>query len=323
LVLFFKKEHSSLIPSLVCFGNLTLDDIVQPDGTMRERCIGGDALYGVLGARLFESRAEMVAPVGHDFPQGIRDRIRKAGLSGEGLRERPCPTLHTRFVYHTHDHRTVTLLSDADDFEILSPNVDDVPEPYWQANAFMILAMTLQAQRALIPACRARSAALIALDPQEEYIAGNEAAVLDLVAQTDIFLPSLAEVRLLLGHEDASRAAKQFAALGPRIVVIKMGERGCLVHDAEDSSVFVQPAFPSTPVDTTGSGDAFCCAFLASLAAAPARLHQAAAAGTVAASFALAGYGAEALFLATTAQAFARRAGLSPPITVRPGQPAR
>jgi len=316
LVLFFKKEHPSLTPSLVCFGNLTLDDIVQPDGTLRERCIGGDALYGVLGARLFESRAEMVAPVGRDFPQGIRDRIQMAGLSSEGLPARACPTLHTRFVYHTPDHRTCTLLSDADDFEILSPNSGDVPEPYWQANAFMILAMTLQAQKALILACRARSAAPIALDPQEEYIAGNEAAVLDLVAQTDIFLPSVAEVRLLLGHEDAPRAARQFAELGPRIVVIKMGARGCLVYNAGDGSMFVQPAFPSVPVDTTGSGDAFCCAFLASLAAAPALLHQAAAAGTVAASFALAGYGAEALFETTPAQAFARRALLSPPMTL-------
>ncbi len=311
------------VPSLVCFGNLTLDDIVQPDGTVREWCIGGDALYGVLGARLFDSRAEMVAPVGRDFPQDISARIRRAGLSGAGLPERSCPTLHTRFVYQTPDHRTVTLVSDAGDFEILSPKASDVPEPYWQADAFMILAMTLQAQQALIPACRARSAAPIALDPQEEYIVGNEAAVLDLVAQTDIFLPSLAEVRLLLGHEDAPRAARQFAQLGPRIVVIKMGARGCLVYHAEDNSIFVQPAFPSAPVDTTGSGDAFCCAFLASLAAAPALLHQAAAAGTVAASFALAGYGAEALFEATPAQAFARLALLSPPITGHLSQPPR
>jgi ribokinase len=38
-------------PSLVCFGNLTLDDIVQPDGAEYARCIGGDALYGVLAGR--------------------------------------------------------------------------------------------------------------------------------------------------------------------------------------------------------------------------------------------------------------------------------
>lgn len=39
-------------PRLVCFGNFTLDDIVLPGGRERPGCIGGDALYAALGARL-------------------------------------------------------------------------------------------------------------------------------------------------------------------------------------------------------------------------------------------------------------------------------
>jgi len=293
--------------ALICLGNLTLDDIVHPDGCVHERCIGGDALYGVLAARLFESASEMVAPIGRDFPGDIRARIDAEGLSPDGLPARDCPTLHTRIVYQSADHREVTLLSDEADFEILSPDQADVPARYWDARAFMILAMTLNAQRALIAACRARGSGLIALDPQEEYIEGNEAAVLDLVTRVDVFMPSLAEVKRLLGHEDGPRAARDFARLGPKIVVIKMGARGALVYDAQEDFSFLQPAYAAAAVDTTGSGDAFCSAFMASLMEPGHCLRQAAAAGAAAASFALSAYGAEGLFAATPDEAALRR----------------
>jgi sugar/nucleoside kinase (ribokinase family) len=283
-------------PPLVCFGNLTLDDLVPCDAPPRAHCIGGDALYGVLAARFFEPHAEMVAPVGCDFPADIRARIDRAGLSADGLPQRTCPSIRTRIIYRTPDDRTVTLLSDPADFDRLSPSPCDVPEPYWQARAFMILAMTLDAQNALLTACRARTNSLIALDPQEEYIAGNEAAVLNIAARADIFMPSLAEVKLLLRHDNAPQAARFFAAQGPRIVVIKMGAEGCLVYDARSGRMFIQPGFPARPVDTTGSGDAFCSAFMASLVRSPDSLTDAAARGTVAASFALSDYGAEGLF---------------------------
>ena len=283
-------------PRLVCFGNLTLDDIVQPDGTERPSCIGGDALYGVLGARLFEPSAEMVAPVGCDFPPDVRAQIAAAGLSGEGLPVRSCPTMRTRFEYATHDRRTVRILSDEGDFDELSPRPADVPAHYWGAPCFMVLAMTLRAQADIVAACRAAGQGLVALDPQEEYIAGHEAEVLALVARVDVFMPSLDEVRQLLGHENAERAARTFASLGPRIVVIKLGSEGCLVHDAARGHSFRLPAYPVSPIDTTGAGDAYCCAFMASLAQAPGALDRAAAQGAIAASVAVSTYGANGLF---------------------------
>ena len=290
-------------PPLVCFGNLTLDDIVQPDGTEQPRCIGGDALYGVLAARLWQPMAEMVAPIGHDLPARIRTVIGAARLSQDGLPRRECPTLHSRIVYETQDRRIVTLLSDEADFETLSPRAADVPERFWSARAFMILAMTLSAQQDLVTACRARGNGVVALDPQEEYITGNEEAIRDLVARVDVFMPSLDEVRRLLGHDDPSRAARTLAALGPRIVVIKMGAQGCLVHDAASDRDFTMPAYPVVPVDTTGAGDAFCSAFLATLLDEPGDLERAAAAGVISAAFAVASYGTAGLLGATSENA--------------------
>jgi ribokinase len=291
-------------PHLVCCGNLTLDDLVLPDGTEQKACIGGDALYGVLAARLFLQEAQMLAPVGCDLPASVWSMIEEAGLSRDGMPARGCPTIRTHFAYATDDRRVATLLSSETDFGILSPRAVDVPAQYWAARAFMVLAMTLDAQRDLVAALRARGGIAIGLDTQDEYIDGNESAILDLVGQVDVFMPSADEVRLLIGDREPAEAAQFFAALGPRIVVIKLGAAGCLVHNARSGTSFTRPPCPGPVVDTTGAGDAFCSGFMASLVQWPDDLDRAAAAGAVAARFAVAGFGAGALFAAARRKQF-------------------
>jgi ribokinase len=295
-------------PSLVCCGNLTLDDVILPDGTERPASVGGDALYGVLAARLFLPDAQMVAPVGHDLPAHVWAMIDGAGLSRAGLPARNRPTIRTRFVYHSADSRTGTLLSDEADFDILSPRMPDIPPSFLGAPAWLVLAMTLAAQRDLVAALRASGAPLIGLDLQDEYIAGNEGAILDLVRQVDVFMPSDAEVRLLLGHDDPHSACRRFAALGPRIVVIKRGARGCFVHDAAANEDFAWPAQMGPAqmgpardwkvVDTTGAGDAFCAGFMAAMSVDPYDPRRAARQGAHAASRAVSAFGVAGLYQA-------------------------
>lgn len=285
-------------PPLVCCGNLTLDDVILPDGTEQPASVGGDALYGVLAARLFLPDARMVAPVGHDLPAHVWALIEGAGLSRAGLPARNCPTIRTRFVYHSADSRTVTLLSDEADFDILSPRLPDIPPAFLAAPAWLVLAMTLAAQRDLVAGLRATGAGLIGLDLQDEYIAGNERAILDLVGQVDVFMPSDGEVRQLLGHDDPLTACETFAALGPRIVVIKRGARGCFVYDAATGTRFGWPAREGIVVDTTGAGDAFCAGFMAGLATDPEDLKQAARQGAHTASLAISAFGVAGLYKA-------------------------
>ncbi len=286
-------------PSLVCCGNLTLDDVRLPDGTEHKASVGGDALYAVLAARLFLTGAQMVAPVGRDLPAHVWALIDDAKLSRAGLPVRHCPTIHTCFTYHSADSRTETLLSDAADFDTLSPRMPDIPPSFRGAPAWLVLAMTLAAQRDLVAALRASGAPLIGLDLQQEYIAGNERAICDIVGQADVFMPSEAEVRLLLGDDDPLSACRHFAALGPRIVVIKRGALGCFVYDAAADMYFAWPAREGRVVDTTGAGDAFCAGFMASLSVDRADLRQAARQGAYAACLAVSAFGVAALHRAS------------------------
>lgn len=271
-------------------------------------CIGGDALYAVLAARLWEPTAEMVAPVGCDFPSTILDRMETAGLSSSGLTPRTQRTLHNRIVYEQDGTRSWTLFSTEADFHKLSPRPEDIPIKFREAEAFMVLAMTLAAQETLVEHLRDSTKAIIALDPQEDYIVGNEASLRRLVTRTDIFMPSADEVRRLLGHEDWSAAARTFAEWGPKIVVIKLGNQGCLVYDRPSAREFRVAAVPATVRDATGAGDCFCGAFLARLIQDPSDLPAAARAATVTASFAVEGYGAEPMFKVSMADVRGRLA---------------
>lgn len=290
-------------PRLVCLGNLTIDDVVLPDGTERPGCTGGDALYACLAARLFEPRTEMVAPVGSDWPASTSEQIRAAGLSEAGLSSRTIPSLHNRVAYDADGGRIWTLYNGDDAFHALSPTFADIPPSYLEAEIFLILAMTLEAQIDLVAGLKGRPDRLIALDMQEDYILGNEARLNEMIRQCDIFMPSADEAQQLLGHTDWPAAARQFADLGPSIVVLKLGAEGVLVHDRATGRVIRIPPFPGPVIDTTGAGDSFCGGFLAALLTDRRDLERAARAGAVAAAFAVSDYGAEPMFRARADEA--------------------
>jgi len=86
----------------------------------------------------------------------------------------------------------------------------------------------------------------------------------------DWLIPNEVEAEMLTGRpvrsvEDARQAARALLACGVRRgVVITLGAQGALAV-TQDTEHYA-PAFPVTPVDPTGAGDAFCCAFSVALA---------------------------------------------------------
>jgi sugar/nucleoside kinase (ribokinase family) len=82
--------------------------------------------------------------------------------------------------------------------------------------------------------------------------------------QADIFLPSLPEAQALTGLEEPAEVAQALLSYGPKIVALKMGERGCYVRSAEGEEHWV-PIYEVEVVDGTGSGDAYVAGFLRGL----------------------------------------------------------
>lgn len=79
----------------------------------------------------------------------------------------------------------------------------------------------------------------------------------------DYFVPSFEEASRIAGRSDPAEVARFFLDYGMKLVALKMGEQGCYVTDGREAVRL--SAYPVTPVDTTGAGDAFAAGFLAGI----------------------------------------------------------
>lgn len=178
---------------------------------------------------------------------------------------------------------------------------------------------SIRTQRHLPTAARKFGVQLVSVDPGERAMRPALMAYIEeMLADIDVFMPSDQEVATLFGDArlapgrrggiDAKRCAAWFAARGPRLVVLKLGSDGVLVHERPGGQFWHVPAVPVRVVDVTGAGDAFCGGFMADFVRSgdPVR---AAIAGTVSASLAVQDYGALHM-LAVTQDEIDRRAAL-------------
>ena len=248
--------------SLVCIGNLTIDEAVSPAGE-RVESVGGDALFAALAARVSGGNPTILAPLGNDAMPALLAAIRSAGTDPTALPRRDLPTVRNVVRYDEAGGRVWDLVLGDAHFEELSVHPADVSDAVLAAPGLLLCGMALHAQLELSAWLRARTPATVYFDPQEDYIAGHEAALLDAVRACDVFLPSEIEAITLAGTAELNAAAETFLGLGPQVVVIKLAAAGCLVATSERPEPTVVSADVVEPVDSTGAGDAFCGAFAA------------------------------------------------------------
>ncbi|MDW8351391.1 MAG: carbohydrate kinase family protein [Anaerolineae bacterium] len=155
--------------------------------------------------------------------------------------------------------------------------------------------ISIRTQRYLPEAARRHGVRVVSADPGERAMQpALMPYVREMLGQVDIFLPSDREAERLFRDEpamtDVRRYAAWFADCGPRVVVLKMGANGALVHERGSGRFWHVPALPVRVVDVTGAGDAFCGGFMADFVQRGDPI-RAAVAGTVSASFAVQDYG--------------------------------
>jgi ribokinase len=286
-------------PTLICVGNLTVDEAVSPTGE-RVESVGGDALFAALAASVAGGHPVILAPLGTDAPPALLAAIRSAGTDPGSLPRRDLPVVRNVICYDDGGGRVWELVLGEEHFEALSVHPSDVSSDVLTASGVLLSAMALGAQLELAAWLRTRTAATIYFDPQEDYIVGHEAALMNAVRVCDVFLPSEVEAAALAGSSDLEVAAATFLGVGPRAVVIKRAAAGCLVATREHPKPVAIPTDVVVPVDSTGAGDAFCGAFAVEhLRSGDA--YAAARVGAAAARIAVDGPGVGALLAAVTA----------------------
>jgi sugar/nucleoside kinase (ribokinase family) len=253
-------------PALTVLGQLSIDDVVLPDGRTDMAGCGGDATYAGLSATLWLDHVGVVAPAGDDFPRAHLARLGELGLDLAGVVPRASPAIRYWVIYEADGRRRWLQRSPESAFGATAPAPDDIPPAFREAAGFHIAAMPFSDVERLVAALRTWApAAIVTLDTHEDEVDGFQERISAVLPQVSAFLPSREEVASWFGWDDPVRAIRELGGLGQQMTVIKMGPDGSLVHDAGTGRIAEIGVAPGAVVDVTGAGDAFCGSFAAGL----------------------------------------------------------
>jgi sugar/nucleoside kinase (ribokinase family) len=275
--------------SLLIVGSVALDHIEAPAGSV-EDTLGGAACYASVAASYF-TRVRAVGVAGDDFPQRHIDFLAARGVDVSGIERAAGRTFRWRGRYHEALDRRDTLLTELGVFESFQPKL---PELHRESELVFLANIHPALQRSVLE--QARRPRFSALDSMNLWIDTTRNELLEVIARVDCAVLNDEEARQLTERNNLVQAAEAVRALGPRAVVIKRGENGAFLFDAQ--GMFAVPAFPlREPVDPTGAGDCFAGAFMGALARSgrndAASLRQAVIYGSTVASFCVERFGLE------------------------------
>ncbi len=272
--------------SVTVVGSVALDTVETPWGR-NEEGLGGAATYFALAAANY-TRVHLVGVVGGDFPARHVELFESKGIDIEGMERIPGKTFRWTGRYHEDVNIRDTLETQLNVFEQFHPKL---PEGARQAKYLFLGNIHPALQREVLEQAEAQ---FVGLDTMDLWIHTSLDELEAVLKRVDAIIINDSEVHDLTGAHNLVKGAQAIRELGPRIVVVKKGEHGCLMF--EDGQTFFAPALPlAEVVDPTGAGDSFAGGFMGHIARQDATdsaiLRQAAVHGSVLASFTCEAFG--------------------------------
>jgi sugar/nucleoside kinase (ribokinase family) len=264
-----------------------LDSVETPFGT-RQDVIGGSAIYFSYAASFF-TPVRLVGVVGEDAPQHLFHVFDGRPVDTAGLEVRKgSKTFRWRATYVQDMNEAQTLETQ---LNVLAERAPSIPSSFLDSS-FVFLANTHPSLQQQMLSSLSNVRFSVA-DTMNLWIDNERDELLKLLKRIDMLVLNDAEARQLTGKKNLVEAARQVLSFGPKYVVVKKGEHGCLL--CHGSELFALPAFPTERVvDPTGAGDSFAGGMMGFLASrrqvTPATVRTALAYGTCVASFTIADF---------------------------------
>lgn len=281
-------------------GSFTTDRITPASGEPWVAA-GGSAMYagaaaGVVAGHFGLPMPRVAAPAGNDNPVDMDLLGKVADVSGVDVLDGN--TFCWDAVYGPDGGRTESV-----DMGVSAgwmPRVDGT----WEGCTLMLATMDPDVALSVIMRAGAKR---VVFDTIGYWARARPAAVRRVLGRVDVACVSHAEASLITGRDSHETAARELSGMGPDVVVVKVGERGCVLY--RDGLAERLPPFPAGRVlDATGAGDAFAGAMSAALDGGFG-VREAAEVGCVLGSFAVGGRGASGLLGPGVAGRFAECVG--------------
>lgn len=268
---------------LLVTGSIGIDTVETPAGK-RDDVIGGSAVYFSYAASFF-TPVRLVGVVGEDAPKSLWNVFENREIDTGGLEVRKgSKTFRWHGSYVQDLNNAVSVETN---LNVLAERAPRIPDPFLDSK-YVFLANTHPAlQQEML--CCLKQPRLIVADTMNLWINTERKELGNLLKKIHGLVLNDGEARLLTEKTNLVAAAKEVLKMGPKFVVIKKGEHGCLMCTERGES-FVLPAFPAEQViDPTGAGDSFAGGMMGYLATqgtfSAATIKRALAFGTVVATY--------------------------------------
>jgi len=244
--------------SLLVVGSVALDSIFTPFGETAD-ALGGSAVYFSVAGSILHP-VQVVGVVGHDYPYAELERLAQRGIDWSGVERAAGESFRWKGKYSYDLQSRETLETRLGVFADFQPKL---PAKFRSARFLFLGNIDPDLQLGVLE--QVEQAELVVCDTMNYWIQSKKSAILRLLSRVDVLMVNDSEARELSGDWNIHRAGRWILGHGPKRVVIKQGEHGALLIEA--NRTFYVPAFPlETVFDPTGAGDAFAGGFMAYLA---------------------------------------------------------
>jgi sugar/nucleoside kinase (ribokinase family) len=246
----------------------------------------------------------LVSVLGNDYPTTVLETLHQRGVDLDGVQRLGRPGVRTWVLYEGQLRRLIHRLG-CPTHEEVSPRPALIPSEWSDAPAFHLAPMPFDVQRTLLRTIRGQAGRFVSIDPHLPVTEETLRDWREALADVDAFFPGEDELLLDGAQTDPQQALPRLVNGRLRFVGFKRGTKGGILYDGRDERFYTWTARADAVVDQTGAGDAFCAGLvLAYLEGLP--IESCLQRAVVTASFAVAGWGPEALLSATRADAEAR-----------------
>ncbi|MGC4121541.1 MAG: PfkB family carbohydrate kinase [Myxococcales bacterium] len=230
--------------SLLVTGSIGIDSIQTPAGQAAD-VLGGSAIYFSFAASLL-APVRLVGVVGEDFPRHYLDLFKGRPIDPAGLEIRKgSKTFRWQGRYVGDMNEAETLRTD---LNVLAENAPKVPAAFRDSKVVFLANTHPALQRELL--AQVEKPEFVVCDTMNLWIKTTRDELCKTLGVVDGVVLNDGEARLLTTESLLVRAGRQIQQMGPKLVLIKKGEHGCLMFYG--SEVWAMPAFPTAElVDPT------------------------------------------------------------------------
>ena len=228
--------------------------------TFLSACGGKGANQAYAAARL-GARVEMIGRVGNDdFGRQMRANLENAGCDTGGVEAVSGISSGIALIFVGDGGQNSIIVVPGANERLAPADIEAAKLRFNGASALLLqLETPLATVQAAAAAARVAGARVI-LDPAP---APAKALPAELLTFVDVLTPNESEAAILAGIPPGGRmdvtqallVAKKLQQLGPRTVIVKLGDQGCALRDGNEEHALPAPAVKA--VDTTAAGDVF------------------------------------------------------------------